>query len=125
MNRPKPSSLSTYLGGRPHLPAVVAMSQHSEKMAPLWTDSSNLGRERDDMRSFLHSTSAPLPSPAPTSTPRPPNGTAVPSEDKMPDGRGKASHPCRSPFLFRGLAHLPTTCISCPTTFETTLTFPV
>lgn len=39
--------LSTYLGGRPPLPVVAATSPHSEKMAPLWTDSSNLRGKRD------------------------------------------------------------------------------
>ncbi|KAL0622740.1 LOW QUALITY PROTEIN: hypothetical protein AAY473_006328, partial [Plecturocebus cupreus] len=72
-DRFKPGFLSTYLGDRPHLPEVAAMSQHSEKTAPLWTNSSNLGRERD-------------------------NGAGS-SANNMP--------------------------ICCPTTFETTLTFPV
>ena len=111
MDKCKPGSLSTYLGGRPHLPPVVAMSQHSEKTAPPWRDSGNLGGERNYMSSFPHrlsrssSHSHPKLPPCTLSL-----GQPHPQREKMPDGRGKPSHPCKSPFLLRGSAHLPKTC---------------
>lgn len=121
-DRSKPGSLWTYLGDRPRLPRVVAMSQHSEKMAPLWTSSSNLGGERCYMRSFPHSPWLLFPG-----QPQPPPhtlslGQPCPWRKKMLDGRGKPSHPHRSPFLFRGVG---SSANNLPTTFETTLTFPV
>lgn len=78
----KPGSLSTYLEGRPRLPGVEAMSPHSEKMAPLWTNSSNLGREKGYVRTFPNCSSATLHSSAPTSTPYPFFGMATPSEEE-------------------------------------------
>lgn len=111
MDRSKAGSLSTYLGGRPLLPTVEAVSQHSEKMAPLWTNSSNLGGEKDYVKSFPHCPPAPLPSSVPTSPLHPLWGTAGPQRKKMPDGRGKPSHPHhRSPFLIGELAQLPMIC---------------
>lgn len=109
-NRYQPGSPSTYLGGRPHLPAVVATTQHSERAVPLWTDSGNLGGERNHVRSSPHCPSDPLPSSPATSSPTLPHWGSHASEGKMPERRRKPSHPCRSPFFFRGSAHLPTTC---------------
>lgn len=101
-DRSKPGSLWTYLGDRPRLPRVVAMSQHSEKTAPLWTSSSNLGGERCYMRSFPHCSLASLPRSAPTSAPYPLFGTAMPLEEEDAWWKREAKPSSQVPFPLSG-----------------------